>query len=188
MVQPLATLPESPSQTAGPYVHIGCTPNFLGNTGIYPEDLGTRPFPDATDRIVIVGRIIDGTGTPLRDCMVESWQADASGEYRNEGFCRMPADPATGEWRLDTVMPGQVPFPGGRMQAPHVALWITARGINIGLHTRIYFEGHGTDDDPLLARVELRHRVATMIARRDGDVWRHDVVIQGENETVFLDI
>jgi protocatechuate 3,4-dioxygenase alpha subunit len=100
----------------------------------------------------------------------------------------MAADPVSGEWRLDTVMPGRVPFPGGRMQAPHIALWITARGINIGLHSRVYYDGHGTDVDPLLARVELRHRVATLIARMDGDVWRHDIVIQGENETVFLDM
>lgn len=188
MVQPLNVLPETASQTAGPYVHIGCTPNFCGIEGIYTEDLALRPFPDATDRIRLIGRVFDGTGTLLRDCMVESWQADADGEFRPEGFCRMPADAETGEWVLDTVMPGAVPFPDGRMQAPHVALWITARGINIGLHTRVYFEGHGTDDDPLLARVELRHRVATLIAKSDGDVWRHDVVLQGDNETVFLDM
>ena len=188
MVQPLNVLLETPSQTAGPYVHIGCTPNFCGIEGIYAEDLARRPFPDATDRITLIGRVIDGTGTPLRDCMVESWQADAKGAFRPEGFCRMPADAVSGEWRLDTVMPGAVPFPDGRMQAPHIALWITARGINLGLHTRVYFEGHGIDDDPLLARVELRHRVATLIARPDGDVWRHDIVLQGENETVFLDM
>lgn len=188
MVQPLTSLPESPSQTAGPYVHIGCVPNFCGIEGVYPEDLGVRPFPEANDRITVVGRVIDGTGTPLRDCLVESWQADEQGEFRPEGFARMPADQETGEWRLDTVMPGPVPFPPGGMQAPHVALWIVARGINLGLHTRVYFEGHGTDDDPLLRRIELRHRVATLIARQDGDVWRHDVVIQGENETVFLDM
>jgi protocatechuate 3,4-dioxygenase alpha subunit len=81
-----------------------------------------------------------------------------------------------------------VPFPNGRLQAPHIALWVTARGINIGLHTRIYFDGHATDEDPLLARVELRKRVETLIARQDGDVWRHDVVLQGEGETVFLDM
>lgn len=188
MVQPLATLLESPSQTAGPYVHIGCTPNFCGIEGVYPEDLGTRPFPDATDRITVVGRILDGTGTPLRDCLVESWQADPHGRFRPEGFGRMPADPESGEWRLDTVMPGPVPFRGGGTQAPHIALWIVARGINLGLHTRVYFDGHGIEDDPLLARVELRHRIATLVARKDGDIWRHDVVIQGENETVFLDM
>jgi protocatechuate 3,4-dioxygenase, alpha subunit len=189
MVQPLTTLPETASQTAGPYVHIGCTPNFVGIHGIYPADLGSGPaYPDLTDRVRIVGRIIDGTGAVIRDCMVESWQAGPDGEFRTEGFCRAAADPDTGEWTLDTVMPGRVPLPNGRLQAPHVALWITARGINIGLHTRIYFAGHATDDDPLLARVELRKRVETLIARRDGDVWRHDVVLQGENETVFLDM
>ena len=189
MVQPLNFLHETPSQTAGPYVHIGAVPNFCGIEGIYPEDLGRRPFPDATDRITVIGRAFDGTGTLIRDCLVESWQADQAGEFRTEGFCRMPADPENGEWRLDTVLPGRVPFGGsGRMQAPHVALWITARGLNLGLHTRVYFDGHATEEDPLLQRVELRHRVATLIAKKDGDVWRHDVVIQGDNETVFLDM
>ncbi len=187
MVQPLNTLPETPSQTAGPYVHIGCAPNVCGIHGIY-DDLGRRPFPDAPDRIMVIGRVLDGTGALVSDCMVESWQADEAGAFRPEGFARMAADPETGEWRLDTVMPGRVPFRRGGMQAPHVALWITARGINIGLHTRLYFEGQRIEDDPLLARVELRHRVRTLIAKRDGDVWRHDIVLQGENETVFLDM
>ena len=188
MVQPLTALPETPSQTAGPYVHIGCMPNLCGIRGIYDEDLGHRPFPNATDRITLIGRILDGTGTPMRDCMVESWQADEAGDFRPEGFARMAADAETGEWRLDTVMPGAVPLRSGGWQAPHIALWIAARGINIGLQTRVYFDGHGTDDDPLLRRVELRHRVRTLIARRDGDAWRHDIVVQGEGETVFLDM
>jgi protocatechuate 3,4-dioxygenase alpha subunit len=188
MVQKLDVLAESPSQTAGPYVHIGCVPNFLGIGGIYPEDLGRRPFPDASDRIAIVGRVLDGTGTPLRDCMIETWQAGPDGGFGPEGFARIPADPESGEWRLDTVMPGAVPFPDGRTQAPHVAVWIVARGINLGLHTRIYFEGKLIDDDPLLARIELRHRVQTLVARLDGGVWRHDIHLQGEKETVFLDI
>lgn len=42
MVQSLDRLKESPSQTAGPYVHIGLTPNFSGISGVYPDDLGDR--------------------------------------------------------------------------------------------------------------------------------------------------
>ena len=190
MVQKLDTLHETPSQTAGPYVHIGCTPNFCGIEGIFPQDLASGdPFPDAGETITIVGRVIDGTGSPLRDCMVETWQADAEGRFRpGQGFARRAAHPETGEWRLETVKPGPVPFSADRMQAPHVAVWITARGINLGLHTRIYFEDEDNDGDPLLGKVELRHRVPTLIARRDGDVYRHDIILQGEGETVFLDI
>ncbi|MBM9593088.1 protocatechuate 3,4-dioxygenase subunit alpha [Roseitranquillus sediminis] len=190
MVQKLETFHETPSQTAGPYVHIGCTPNFIGVEGIYSADLGAAdPFPDAGDTITLVGRVIDGTGTPLRDCMVEFWQADGGGRYRpGQGFARRPADAETGEWRLVTVKPGRVPFSDKVMQAPHIAVWIAARGINLGLHTRIYFEDEDNDGDPLLGRIELRHRVPTLVARRDGGVYRHDIVLKGEGETVFLDI
>ena len=190
MVQPLFVLPESPSQTAGPYVHIGCTPNFLGNDGVYPEDLGRQAFPGESEggRIRITGRVIDGTGTTLKDVLIESWQADAEGRYRTEGFCRFAADQASGDWTLDTLMPGRVPMPDGRMQAPHIALWIVARGINLGLATRIYFEGEENGADPLLSGIELAHRRETLIARRDGDGYRHDIVLQGEGETVFLDM
>jgi protocatechuate 3,4-dioxygenase, alpha subunit len=76
MVQPLNYLKESPSQTAGPYVHIGCTPNFTGITGVYDTDLGSGPMTnDKTrgERITIKGRVIDGSGTPLRDAMIEIW-------------------------------------------------------------------------------------------------------------------
>src|SRR5690606_29309563 len=41
MVQPLNRLKESASQTAGPYVHIGLTPNFAEIGGVYDSDLGT---------------------------------------------------------------------------------------------------------------------------------------------------
>ena len=190
MVQKLDVLRETPSQTAGPYVHIGCTPNLVGINGIYPEDLGTRgPFPDAKETITLVGRVFDGTGAVLKDCLIETWQADAEGRYSpDKGWTRMAADAETGEWHLTTVKPGAVPAGNGQMQAPHIAVWIAARGINLALHTRIYFEDEDNGADPLLGRVELAHRVPTLIARRDGDVWRHDIHLQGDSETVFLDI
>ena len=83
MVQKLDNLKESPSQTAGPYVHIGLTPNFSGITGVYDADLGTTMLGDAPkgDRITVTGRVLDGTGTPLRDALLEIWHADASGIY-----------------------------------------------------------------------------------------------------------
>ena len=188
MVQSLDNLPESASQTAGPYVHIGCTPNFVGINGVYGEDLGGKPFPDDApgDRITVTGVIYDGTGTALRDVLVESWQAGADGRYGPgaQGFARMPSDLTTGEWTLKTVKPGAV---GG--QAPHIALWIVARGINIGLQTRIYFEGNDHSSDPLLTRLEHQNRVPTLIAKDTGNgTYRFDIRLQGEGETVFLDM
>lgn len=194
MVQKLDTLQETPSQTAGPYVHIGCIPTFAGVPGVYPEDLGKHAIEDgATGEIItITGSVFDGTGWALRDAMLESWQADSNGLYPGQGgadptvngFCRFAADGETGEYTLRTVKPGPV-----GAQAPHVAVWIVARGINIGLSTRIYFDDEDNTADPLLARIEQRPRVESLIAKKTGDgAYRFDIRLQGEGETVFLDI
>ena len=201
-MQELAQLKESPSQTAGPYVHIGCVPNFCDITGVYPEDLGARMVNAETkgERITVKGTIYDGTGTPLKDALVEIWQADAAGLYPGNdprgaadpnftGWGRQAGDYDTGEWQFDTIRPGAVPFPDGRMMAPHISLWIVARGINIGLNTRMYFPDADNSADPLLTRIEHQNRVATLIAERETDgVYRFDIYLQGEKETVFLDV
>jgi len=199
LVQKLDTLTETPSQTAGPYVHIGCIPTFAGVEGIYPEDLGKRAIEEGAggERIVIRGSVFDGTGWALRDAMIESWQADAAGRFPGQegadpqvnGFCRFAADGDSGEFTLETVKPGPVPHRAGGMQAPHISLWIVARGINTGLQTRIYFEDEDNSADPLLARIEQRHRVNTLIAKKTGPgTYRFDIRLQGTDETVFMDL
>ena len=199
MTQALDTLVETASQTAGPYVHIGCIPTFAGLGGIYPEDLGGAPIQGGAkgEIVTISGSVYDGTGWAMRDALIESWQADASGIYPGQagadpmvsGFCRFAADGETGKFTLRTVKPGAVAMRDGRMQAPHIALWIVARGINIGLSTRVYFEDEDNASDPLLARIEQRHRVETLIAKKTGDgAYRFDIRLQGDGETVFLDM
>jgi protocatechuate 3,4-dioxygenase alpha subunit len=199
MTQPLDILVETPSQTAGPYVHIGCIPTFAGVEGVYPEDLGLSPIEDGAkgEVITIVGSIYDGTGWAMRDAMLESWQADAAGVYPGQdgadpkvsGFCRFAADKDTGEYTLGTIKPGTVKGRNGLVFAPHVSIWIVARGINIGLNTRIYFDDEDNSADPLLARIEQRPRVDTLIAKKTGDgSYRFDIRLQGEGETVFLDL
>ncbi|CAN7641962.1 protocatechuate 3,4-dioxygenase subunit alpha [Mesorhizobium amorphae] len=203
MAQSIARLKESPSQTAGPYVHIGLTPNFCGIGGVYPADLGASMVNDKTqgERIGLEIRVLDGTGTPLRDALIEIWQADANGLYNSPaelrgaadpdflGWGRCPSDMETGLCSFQTIKPGRVPFRDGRLMAPHVSLWIVARGINIGLHTRLYFSDEATAnaEDPILGRIEQRIRVPTLIAERKGDSYIFDVHLQGEKETVFFD-
>ncbi|CCF21468.1 Protocatechuate 3,4-dioxygenase alpha chain [Pseudorhizobium banfieldiae] len=205
MVQPLGYLKESPSQTAGPYVHIGCTPNFTGVHGIFDKDLGSESMVNEQtrgERITIRGRVIDGSGTPLRDALVEIWQADADGFYNSPsetrgeadpnffGWARCPGDMDTGEFVFETIKPGRVPFRDGRMMAPHVNFWIVARGINIGLNTRMYFsdEEEANAEDPILARIEHKVRVPTLIGKRDGDTVTFDIHLQGDKETIFFDV
>lgn len=204
MVQRLDYLRETPSQTAGPYVHIGLTPNALGNPGIYPEDLGRSPIREGAkgERIAISGRVIDGAGMILRDALFETWQADAAGIYpANDprgaadpnvtGWARVAADFETGIYRLETVKPGRVPYPDGRLMAPHISVWLVARGVNLGLQTRICFddEAAANAECPVLARIEHAARLPTLLAKRTAPgEYAFDFHLQGENETVFFDI
>ena len=200
MVQRLDVLKETPSQTAGPYVHIGCTPNFCGIEGVFDTDLGASMITGEVqgERITITGAVHDGSGMALRDAMVEIWQADAQGRFAGQpdadphftGWGRSPGDMETGAFRFDTVRPGRVAWPDGRLQAPHISVWIAARGINLGLHTRIYFadEEAANAEDPILTRIEHRDRIPTLLAQPQDGAWRFDIHLQGPQETIFFDI
>jgi len=194
-------LKESPSQTAGPYVHIGATPNATGIEGVYAEDLGLGLMNAEAmgQRIVVTGRIFDGASAPVTDALVEIWQADAKGIYPGQknadpdfsGWGRQAVDGETGVFRFETIKPGSAPFRDGRPMAPHITFWIVARGINLGLHTRMYFadEAKANAADPVLARLEQPGRRATLIAPVSQDmVYTFDIHLQGDNETVFLDV
>jgi protocatechuate 3,4-dioxygenase alpha subunit len=119
---------------------------------------------------------------------------DGEVEAGFRGWGRVITDFATGEWGFDTIKPGAVPGRGGTMQAPHINLWIVARGINIGLNTRLYFDDDAEANavDPVLNLIEWDRRRSTLIARRterDGKaVYRFDVRLQGDGETVFFDV
>ncbi|MDJ0614985.1 MAG: protocatechuate 3,4-dioxygenase subunit alpha [Rhizobiaceae bacterium] len=197
-------LKESPSQTAGPYVHIGCTPNFTG-IATYETDLGAlmKLGPVTGQEITIEGAIFDGDGAPLLDALVEIWQADANGLFNSanemrgasdpnfSGWGRCPVDMETGEFRFETVKPGRVPWVDGSLQAPHITMWIVARGINIGLQTRIYFadEVEANLSDPILSQIDDRDRLTSLLANEDENgTHRFDVHLQGPRETVFFDI
>ena len=208
MFQKLTTLKESPSQTAGPYIHIGATPNWVEITGVWDEDLGLVLVGPETkgERILVKGRIFDGSGHPIKDALVEIWQADADGLYNSPeekrgkadphfvGWGRQPTDGSTGEYRFETIKPGRVPYKDGRLMAPHITVWIVARGINIGLHTRLYFgdEAAANAECPVLARIEHKVRLATLIAARSEEngmpTYTFDIHLQGDKETVFFDI
>ncbi|HEV2514082.1 MAG TPA: protocatechuate 3,4-dioxygenase subunit alpha [Devosia sp.] len=193
MLSQLPPLKESPSQTAGPYVHIGMTPSLEGITGPNVKDLGAGPVSAGSGpRIILTGHIFDGSGAPVGDAVVELWQADAEGTH-NSAWGRVATD-ATGGYSFDTVKPGRVTGPDGKPMAPHVTLWIVARGINIGLHTRLYFgdEADANATDFVLNRVMDPRRRKTLVAARseaDGKpVYTLDIRLQGEDETVFFDM
>jgi protocatechuate 3,4-dioxygenase alpha subunit len=201
-------LKETASQTAGPYVHIGLAPKQAG-FDIFENNFGNvLAGPDTRgERIRIEGRVIDGSGTPLRDVLLEIWQANAAGRYNHpadrqskeidrgfRGWGRACSDFETGLYTFETVKPGAVEGRNGRVMAPHVNFWIVARGINVGLNTRMYFadEAAANASDPVLNLIEWEVRRKTLIAQRterNGEaVYRFDIHIQGPEETVFFDI
>ena len=206
MPQTLNYLRETASQTAGPYVHIGLAPGAAG-FDIYRQELGHDiAGPNAKgERIRVEGLVIDGTGSPVKDVLLEVWQANAEGIYAHpegggdveegfRGWGRVISDFDTGRFAFETVKPGAVPGRGGKPMAPHLNLWIVARGINIGLSTRMYFSDEPVANaaDPVLGLIENHARWPTLIAareERDGmALYRFDIRLQGENETVFFDV
>ncbi|HEX6142180.1 MAG TPA: protocatechuate 3,4-dioxygenase subunit alpha [Geminicoccaceae bacterium] len=205
----LPYLKETASQTAGPYLHIGMAPAVAGLAMRSQEKLNVLAGAGTEgERIRIEGRVIDGSGAPLRDAQVEIWQANAHGRYNHpadtrdrpldqgfRGWGRAVTDFETGLFWFETIKPGRVPGRHGHKEmAPHVSLWIVARGINIGLSTRMYFgdESSANAEDPVLRLIEPAERRRTLIAAReeraDGIAYRFDIRLQGEDETVFFDV
>ena len=208
-MQKLDYLQETPSQTAGPYVHIGLIPRQAG-FDIFTNDFSNvLAGPDTKgERIRLEGRVLDGLGAPCRDILLEIWQANAAGRYNHpadtqdrpldasfRGWGRAGTDFETGIWAFETIKPGPVIGRRGHDDmAPHVNLWLASRGMNIGLATRIYFadEAALNADDPVLRMIEPAVRRETLLARReerDGvAVYVVDLRLQGDRETVFFDI
>ena len=194
---------QTPSQTIGPFFAYGLTAEQYGyafNQIATADLLAGNPDIDGT-RISIVGRVLDGNGASVSDAMIEIWQADAQGRYKHpaddriansgfNGFGR--AGTGTDEqarFQFDTIKPASV----DGVQAPHISVCIFARGLLNHLFTRIYFDDEisANASDPVLAAVpdDRRH---TLIARRSEDAsgvqYTFDIALQGDNETVFLDI
>ena len=201
-------LQETPSQTAGPYVHIGLIPRQAGFE-IFQHEYGNVLVGPETqgERIRIEGRVFDATGHACRDILLEIWQANAAGKYDHpadrqakpldaafQGWGRAGTDFATGLYWFETIKPGAVEGRHTRKMAPHVSFWLVARGINIGLQTRMYFsdEDSANEADPVLNIIEQPNRRQTLVAKREQrggkTVYVFDIHLQGEHETVFFDV
>ncbi len=187
------SLQTSTWQTVGPFFQIGLERLFQAD--IAGEGVrGTR--------VAVQGRVLDGTGAPVPDAVIEVWQANAEGKYNHpddsqdkpleqgfEGFGRIPTDDQ-GVFRFSTIKPGSVPGPGGQAQAPHLVIGLLMRGLLRGLVTRAYFPDEPANaDDPILQLVPPQRRPTLIMQRsteRDGLLlW--EIRMQGDNETVFVD-
>ena len=200
----------TPSQTVGPFFAYGLAPNGRcqwdpNGSYSWKETIGDNLItPDTSgQKIRIEGRITDGDGAPINDAMLEIWQADAQGRYAHprddrarpnakfKGFGRSATD-KEGNYSFDTVKPGAVAGPGGQPQAPHIVFCIFSRGMLRQIYTRLYFSDEEANaGDPILTLVPADRRgtlVAHKSMRGELPIYRFDIRVQGENETVFFDI
>jgi protocatechuate 3,4-dioxygenase, alpha subunit len=190
----------TPSQTVGPFFHLGMN---------RPEWADLTVGGPSGERIAIEGSVLDGDGAAVPDAVIEVWQANEAGRYNHpdddrddklldpgfRGFGRV-ATGADGGFRLVTIKPGPVPGRGNALQAPHINVAVFARGLLRHLYTRIYFADDPRNAaDPLLSSIDDAAVRGTLLARnaKEGKgselpVYRFDIVLQGENETAFLDI
>jgi protocatechuate 3,4-dioxygenase alpha subunit len=143
--------------------------------------------PHSPDAIRVEGRVLDGAGDAVFDAMVEIWQADAEGRYRDDwGWARCGTD-ADGRFGFTTIKPGPVEGPNGAPQAPHIETMVYARGLLKPVLTRIYFpdEGEANASDPVLGLVDEAAR-PTLVAESENGSYVFDVRLQGDDQTVFF--
>ena len=196
----MSQLKQTPSQTVGPFFAYGLTPTQYGYDlkSLFAPVLAQ---PNAQgEHIRITGQVFDGAGQSVLDAMVEISQPDASGQpvtsvadaqakgFTGFGRCGTGTLPDN-HFAFDTVKPGAI-APG---QAPFINVCVTMRGLLVHTFSRIYFddEAAANSQDAVLASVPAERR-ATLIARREmtgaGPVYRFDIHMQGDKETVFFDL
>ena len=184
----------TPSQTVGPFFSFALTPGAnYACVGIAGDNLVTEDT--VGEPITITGRVLDGEGALVPDAMVEIWQADGAGRYPSKGVAANTAFKGFGRsetgdagFCFRTVMPGAVPGPKGKRQAPHINVSVFARGVLRRMFTRIYFEGEPENDDDPVLRIVPADRRSTLVARREEAArFVFDIRLQGEEETVFFE-
>jgi protocatechuate 3,4-dioxygenase alpha subunit len=184
----------TPGQTVGPFFALGLDrPEWSDLARDNPQGEG----------IVIEGQVLDGDRAPVPDALLELWQANAAGRYNHSedeqtdkpldpnflGYGRVATD-AQGRFRITTIKPGSVPGRGNALQAPHISVAFFARGLLKQLFTRIYFADEPANAaDPLLAAIEDESARRSLVAQRGaGEVYRFNIILQGNVETAFLDL
>lgn len=197
--------PFTPESTIGPFYPGAFVAQMPQHLHTVAPQLTLRPEGQV---ITLDLRVLDARQGPVRNVIVEIWQASALGRYRHpadrseqsldphfDGFARLCTD-AEGRFRFTTVKPGGHPVKPGSsvLRAPHLRLTIFASGID-RLVTQVFFEGEAENAaDPLLASIgepQVRER---LIARRKPEADRDgahayalDIGLRGALETPFFD-
>jgi protocatechuate 3,4-dioxygenase beta subunit len=203
---------------------LSLEPGLVENTGpvFHPDNLGPldgdliRNYAAALGldgeaigpRIVVYGKVQDETGRPVPNCLIEVWQANASGRYRHVlddylgpldphfGGCGRCMTDAGGFYRFRTVQPGPYPWPNHQSdwRPMHIHFSLFGEAFAQRLITQMYFEG-----DPLIPLCPIVNTVkdpravdqltAKLDMHNQGPfdylTWRFDIVLRGRRQTFF---
>ena len=198
-------LKQTPSQTAGPYLHIGFLPEEVGINSSLSRELNNLILSEKTEgtRIEISGKIYDGNNEVLKDAIVEIWQVDSNGNYQSRltkknkydknfsNWGRTSCDFNTGLWKFNTIKPGIVQLNKSEILAPHIWLWIVARGINLGLYTCMYFSDENTLNklDRNLKKLINNNNLQSLFAvNTEKYKYEFNIHLQGAKETIFFNV
>ena len=197
-------LKQTPSQTAGPYLHIGLLPKKVGINSSFSRELNNLILSEKTKgtRIEISGKIYDGNKEVLKDALVEIWQVDSNGNYQSRltkknkydknfsNWGRTSCDFNTGLWKFNTIKPGTVQLNKSEILAPHIWLWIVARGINLGLYTCMYFSDENALNklDRNLKKLTNNNLQSLFAVNIEKYKYEFNIYLQGDNETIFFNV
>lgn len=202
--RPLMPLEHSLSEITGP---------VYGESAISPLDNdltrnAVRNGEALGERIIVTGRVLDESGHPIRNALLEVWQANAAGRYiHKKDQHDAPIDPnftgagrcltdENGEYRFTTIKPGAYPWRNhpNAWRPAHIHFSVFGRNFLQRLVTQMYFPG-----DPLLALDPIYQGIPDEAARRrlishyDHDVtqpewalgYRFDIILAGSLQTPF---
>ena len=202
--RPLVPLAQTLSEVTGPvYGHE--------RVGELDHDLTRQHEGEPLgERMILHGRVLDGDGRPVRNTLIEIWQANSAGRYKHD-VDRHPAplDPnfsgagrcltdGEGRYRFITIKPGAYPWKNhpNAWRAAHIHFSLFGHAFATRLVTQMYFPG-----DPLFFQDPIFHSVSDprqrerMIARFDLDrtvpewalAYEFDVVLRGREATPMED-
>lgn len=198
--QPLILLPQSLSEITGPVFGHDCVTER-------DADLTRQHAGEPVgERIIVTGRVLDEDGRPVRDSLVELWQANAAGRYQHKRDDHAaPLDPnftgtgrtvtdADGNYRFLTIRPGAYPWRNhpNAWRPAHIHFSLFGQAFATRLVTQMYFPG-----DPLLPFDPIYNSVPDEKARErmvsSFDLaltepefalgFRFDIVLRGRNAT-----
>ena len=192
--------PHTPSQTVGPFFHLGLTG---------PRAVGRIAGPGVEgERIWLTCRVLDGDGAPVNDALIEIWQADAQGRYHHPddprshsgnpeflGFGRQETG-ENGSCSFETIKPGAYPWENhpNAWRPAHVHFSLFGHAFATRLVTQMYFPGDPLFPfDPIFNSIPDERARQRLIAQFDFQetepAWalgyRFDIVLRGREETPF---